>query len=62
MGLTVLPIYLVLKMYTQLGIAAAVIAITSFILKKTWWDNLDAMDEETSASAARKKDLVTILE
>jgi solute:Na+ symporter, SSS family len=61
MGLTVLPIYLVLKMYMQLGIAAVVVAVTSFIIKKTWWDKLDARDEETSALATRKKDLVTRL-
>ena len=57
MGLTVLPIFLILKMFPQLAIAAVLVAITTFIIKKTWWDKLDTWEEETSS--IKKKSLVT---
>ena len=54
MSLTLLPIYLVLKMYPGLAITAVVVVVTSFIIKKTWWDRLPK-----DAPAAQKKTLVT---
>jgi len=53
MSLTLLPIYLILKMYPSLAITAVVVVITSFIIKKTWWDRLPK-DEP----ASQKKTLV----
>ncbi|MGV3541300.1 MAG: sodium:solute symporter family protein, partial [Rufibacter sp.] len=40
MSLTLLPIYLVLGMYNELGIVLAIILVVGIILKKTWWDKL----------------------
>jgi len=53
MALTLLPIYLVLKMYYGLGATVLVVAVTSFIIKKTWWDRLPKDSPE-----AEKKTLV----
>ncbi|WP_247237800.1 sodium:solute symporter family protein [Telluribacter sp. SYSU D00476] len=39
-SLVVLPMYLVLKEWTYLGITALVMLLTMLILKKTWWDRL----------------------
>jgi len=54
MSLTLLPIYLVLKMYYGLAVTAAIVVITTFIIKKTWWDRLPKDSPE-----AEKKTLVT---
>jgi len=53
MALTLLPIYLVLKMYYGLGATVLVVAVTSVIIKKTWWDRLPKDSPE-----AEKKTLV----
>ena len=42
MGLVVAPMYLVFKMWNELGITLAVVAVTSVILKFNWWDRLEA--------------------
>ncbi len=41
MSLIIIPIYLVIGEYTTMGIAIAVMAATSFILKKNWLDKLE---------------------
>ena len=40
MTLTVLPMYLVLRMHTELGITLGLFLVCAIILKKTWWDKL----------------------
>jgi SSS family solute:Na+ symporter len=50
MGLTLLPFYLVLKMFAELGIVLAVLLVCGFILKKTWWDHLDQEETHTHRS------------
>lgn len=39
--LTILPMYLVLKMQWPLLVTILMLAVIVFILKKTWWDKLD---------------------
>jgi solute:Na+ symporter, SSS family len=39
-GLTALPIYIVLQKGTPIWISALLILVCGFILKKTWWDKL----------------------
>ncbi|MCO4292525.1 Na+:solute symporter [Solitalea sp. MAHUQ-68] len=39
--LTILPMYLVLMMKVPLLITVAILAVIVFILKKTWWDELE---------------------
>jgi solute:Na+ symporter, SSS family len=41
MALVVLPIYLVLKNWTTLGITMIVLVVTSWILKTNWYDKLE---------------------
>lgn len=41
LALMALPIYLVLRKWPAFWMAAAVVAATSGVLKKTWWDNLE---------------------
>ncbi len=40
MCLTLLPIYLVIQMHTEMFITLAVFLICAVVLKKTWWDRL----------------------
>lgn len=35
------PVYLVIKNWSGLGIALSIVLIAAFILKKTWWDKLN---------------------
>lgn len=56
MGLTVAPIYLVLKMYNELFVSLAIIAVCSLILKKTWWDKLH--DQKAASNLLTPKNLV----
>lgn len=46
MGLTLLPFYLVMKMFAELGIVLVVLLICGVILKKTWWDRLDEEENQ----------------
>ncbi|RNI29995.1 sodium:solute symporter [Rufibacter immobilis] len=57
MSLTLLPIYLVLGMYTELTVVAVILLVCGLILKKTWWDKLP--EDGTSVAAALKQRLVT---
>lgn len=41
MCLTVLPIYLVIGLHTEMYIALGILLVVCVILKKTWWDRLD---------------------
>lgn len=41
LGLTIFPIYIVLQKSTPLFISLGVVIITSYILKKTWYDKLE---------------------
>lgn len=41
MALVVLPIYLVLKNWTVLGLTMIVLVVTSWVLKKNWYDKLE---------------------
>ncbi|WP_051359730.1 sodium:solute symporter family protein [Adhaeribacter aquaticus] len=52
-GLTLLPIYLVLKMYMELSVVGGVVLVTSYILKKTWWDKLP---KDTPANQVLKEE------
>jgi len=36
-----IPVYVVLRNWPAFGIAALLVAATSAVLKKTWWDNLE---------------------
>ncbi|WP_066832220.1 sodium:solute symporter family protein [Rufibacter ruber] len=49
MSLTLLPLYLVLGMNTELIIVLVVLAIIGAILKKTWWDKLSSRENQTPA-------------
>ncbi|MBA9077221.1 sodium:solute symporter family protein [Rufibacter quisquiliarum] len=49
MSLTLLPLYLVLGMNTELIIVLVVLAIIGAILKKTWWDKLSSRENQTHA-------------
>jgi SSS family solute:Na+ symporter len=40
--LTMLPMYLIISMYTELYITLAILAVCAVILRKTWWDKLPA--------------------
>jgi Na+/proline symporter len=48
--LVALPIYLVIKRFDAAAIAIAVIAVTSIILKFTWYDHLRKMELESPAA------------
>ncbi|WP_205500101.1 sodium:solute symporter family protein [Rufibacter psychrotolerans] len=54
MALTLLPIYLVLGMHTELMVVLGIILVVGVILKKTWWDRLDH-DGDSVASALKRK-------
>lgn len=47
MSLTLLPIYLVLSMHTELMVVLGVLLVCGLILKKTWWDNLNKKERKT---------------
>ena len=40
LGLTILPMYLLLGQHTPLAVVVVVLAIVGFILKRTWWNRL----------------------
>ncbi len=46
-ALVTMPIALVSQQFTILGIAAAITALTSVVLKFSWWNNLDEAARET---------------
>ncbi|MBC3539083.1 sodium:solute symporter family protein [Rufibacter sediminis] len=54
MSLTLLPIYLILTMYTELAVAFGLVLVCTLILKKTWWDRLPE-DGSTVASTLKRK-------
>ncbi len=57
MCLTLAPIYLVIRMHTELYITVGILLVVCMILKKTWWDKLD---KNNAAIPKQKKDaLVT---
>jgi Na+/proline symporter len=39
--LTILPMYLILSMYTPLWVTIAILAVIITVLKRTWWDKLE---------------------
>ncbi|MFT7032952.1 MAG: SSS family solute:Na+ symporter, partial [Cyclobacteriaceae bacterium] len=41
LSLVVMPIYLVIREMVPLAIGFGVFAVTSFVLKKNWWDKLE---------------------
>lgn len=45
MCLTLLPFYLIMQRFTELGIVAGIILVCGIILKKTWWDKLDQQEQ-----------------
>lgn len=51
MGLTLLPIYLVLFMFDELMVTVIVLAVIGFILKRTWWDKLSTNNGEIGDTA-----------
>lgn len=51
MGLTLLPIYLVLYMFDELLVTVIVLAVIGFILKRTWWDKLSTNNGEIANTA-----------
>ena len=52
--LTLLPMYLIVGMQTQLWITITLLAVCALILKKTWWDAL-AADEPDGVSPSTKR-------
>lgn len=56
-SLVPLPIYCVLKNYTAMGITLAILAVTSAILKFTWYDHLN---EEERLRSENKTDAVSV--
>ncbi|QCR22126.1 sodium:solute symporter family protein [Pontibacter sp. SGAir0037] len=57
MCLTVMPIYLVLGMYTELMFSGALLLVCGIILKKTWWDRLP--NDKPGFATTLKKTLVS---
>jgi SSS family solute:Na+ symporter len=55
-ALVALPIYIVIKNFSRAGIAFTVVAVTSLILKVTWYDRLK--QEEIEFEAAEKASVV----
>ena len=51
-ALVALPIYIVIQKFTSAGGALAIVAVTSVILKFTWYDHLRKQETEMSANAA----------
>jgi MFS family permease len=52
--LTLLPMYFILSMSLPLGLVVAILAVCAFILKKTWWNKLQAAQETPSVSEVEK--------
>jgi SSS family solute:Na+ symporter len=50
--LVALPIYIVIQKFTSAAAALAIVAVTSVILKFTWYDHLRKQETEMSANAA----------
>ena len=59
MCLTLLPFYLVMKMFTELALVLGVILICGVILKKTWWDRLDDEEKHSQSPQHPVKDADT---
>src|SRR5690606_19021713 len=59
MCLTLIPFYLILKMYVGLGIACFVLAVSVVILKTTWWDKLS---DEESGESSMEPDAISLTE
>ncbi len=38
--LTLLPMYLILSMFTDMAVVGTVLLVIAIILKRTWWDKL----------------------
>ena len=53
--LTILPMYLILWQKVPLLITIGILVVTVSILKRTWWDRLNA--DEQAAKAARRLEL-----
>lgn len=51
-AITAAPIFLVIREWEKFGFCAAIIAVTSVILKFTWYDNLKDAPDEGRAKAA----------
>jgi SSS family solute:Na+ symporter len=49
--LVALPIYIVIQEFSRAALAVAVVAVTSVILKFTWYDHLKKMEAETPQKA-----------
>jgi len=49
--LVALPIYIVIRKFDKAAIAIAIIAVTSFILKFTWYDHLKKMEVDVPVTA-----------
>ncbi len=52
-ALTLVPMYLILKMNVELTITLGVLGLCVVILKKTWWDRLPTEEPASKASAHR---------
>ena len=54
-SLVALPLYIVIQEWARVGMAAASIAVTSLILKFTWYDHLSEREIETDKAAAGER-------
>ena len=54
-SLVALPLYIVIQEWTRVALAAASIAVTSLILKFTWYDHLTEREVETGKEAVAYK-------
>ena len=54
-SLVALPLYIVIQEWARVGMAAASIAVTSLILKFTWYDHLSEREVETNKAAAGER-------
>jgi Na+/proline symporter len=51
-SLIALPIYVVIRRFDHAAIALAIVAVTSSVLKFTWYDHLKVLENEANARAA----------
>lgn len=51
LGLTLLPIYLVLFMFNELIVTVIVLLVVGIILKRTWWDRLSVDNGEAQGNS-----------
>ena len=51
MSMVVLPMYLLAGFKQEALISSVVLLITTIILKKTWYDNLSQIDDETKITS-----------